>query len=83
MSFFLIGSLTEKAEDGSITRDGFYPTVFICSLVGFVWIYMTVGPVSKLENAPLSIWKVRKALYKDKDSEDDELGLLLSERSEA
>jgi PAT family acetyl-CoA transporter-like MFS transporter 1 len=83
LSFFLIGALTERDEEGAIVKDGWYPVAILSACVGFVWIFFASASISKLEAAPLSIWKVNKALYKEKDSEDEETGLLLTEKSRA
>jgi len=57
----LVDMLTSKSEDDEVLVDGFYATSLLCSFLGFAWFFMMRKKVEKLQQSPLSAWRVNPA----------------------
>ena len=87
--YFLVDSFTTKSneilDDGSkkttILFDGFYPTVLVCAIVGFVWKYWSKKRIYAIENGKREQWLVNERnRNKVSDDDDEEVGLALIEK---
>ena len=85
--YFLVDIFTrqsmEVASDGTkkttITMDGYYPTVFVCALIGIWWKIWSRERIHLIENGKREQWLVSgvDSFKKGSDDDDEEAGISL------
>ena len=85
--YFLVDIFTrqsmEVASDGTkkttITMDGYYPTVFVCALIGIWWKMWSRERIHLIENGKREQWLVSgvDSYKKGSDDDDEEAGISL------